>query len=731
MTHAPNPCAADAPPQTHGPTDPGRRAFVAASAAGLVVPFFVTLDPKNAQAAARTRITSDARLGAYIRVDPSNNVTVAIGATEMGQGIFTGLSQLVAEELGLNWSQVRAEHAPITADMPNPYANPLFGWQLTGGSTSMMGWYQPMRKAAAITRDLLIRAAAQTYGGVWTLGLGGTLVQGATTIQFADVAGVAMGLVPASSVAQVATTRVIGQRVPRLDIPAKVTGQAVFGIDVRVPGMVHATVVHCPTLGGTVSALPAAPAGTQLVNLGNAVGIVAADTWTAMRAISTVASTTTWVLPASTASRDSAALETAMTTLVTSTTATPYVAEVVGSPNPQALARKIDVTYSLPFLAHACMEVLNCTASVTPTACEIWAPTQGQQFIIPLAAAITGLPSSAITAHTTYLGGGFGRKIETDYVEQAIRISKAVGKPVKLTWSRTQDFQNDRYRPCARIRVQAGLDATNGIAAMIYRNVSPSINIQHGQTTSQNPEDTGAVAGAVKLPYRMAARQIEYVPLYPMDIPLGYWRSVGESYNTFAVESAIDELAKLAALDPLAYRKTLLAGGDARALGVLTAVETLSKWATAPARGIARGVAFLKGFGSYIALVAEVASVSSKISVKTVHVAIDCGIAVNPDQIEAQLQGGILHGLSTALYSQVRFVAGKPQISNFPQYPMLRLNQAPVINVKIVTSTAAPGGVGETGVPCVAPAVANAWAKLTGVRLRSLPFYPGTVMGGD
>ena len=309
-------------------------------------------------------------------------------------------------------------------------------------------------------------------------------------------------------------------------------------------------------------------------------------------------------------------------------------------------------------------------------------------------------------------------------------VSKAIGKPVKLTWSRTQDFQNDKYRPCALIRVQAGLDVNHNVTALIYRNVSPSINIQRNTQPGNNPEDTGAVAGATGLLYAVPNRRIEFVPNLA-DIPLGYWRSVGESYNTFAVESAIDELALAGKQDPLAFRKYLLTG-NSRALAVLNAVDTLSGWSTTKlSTGNARGIAFLNGFGSLIALVAQISLNSSgQIKVSKMFCAIDCGVAINPDSIEAQIQGGIAHGLSAALWGQVTFANGVPNATNFSNYRVLRMSEMPTVSVKVISSTAAPGGVGETGVPCVAPAIANAYATLTAKRIRTLPFYPGATMGG-
>jgi len=716
-----------------------RRAILGGTGAALVVPFSVQFTgttgataTSGALSTAGAAVTAT-QLGAYLKIDSQNTVTVFVGSTEMGQGIMTGLSQLVAEELMLNWSQVKAEHALASAAMPNPYANPLFHAQVTGGSTSMRGWYLPMRQAAAIARATLLQAANATYGGTWTLKQGGSVTNGVASYPFSSLVAKAATLTPPQSADLATTTNIIGKSAPRVDIPAKVTGAAVFGIDVRIAGMLYGAVAHCPTLGGTVASMPTSASGAiALVNLGDAVGVVASDTWTAMRIANGLASRVKWNLPSSLASRNSADILTTAQTLLSSTAVSPRVYETSGSVDPatalSSAHAKVDATYQLPYLAHACMEVLNCTANVTANSAEVWAPTQGQQFCLPTVQAITGLPTSAITIHTTFLGGGLGRKIEQDYVSQAVMLSKAVGKPVKLTWSRGQDFTNDKYRPCALIRVQAGTDTTGAVTGMIYRNVSPSINIQRNTVAGNNPEDTGAVAGALGLPYNIANRRIEFVP-NPADIPLGYWRSVGESYNTFAVESAIDELALASGREPMAFRKAL-AAGDPRALGVLNAVDTLSGWSTsAPPAGNARGVAFLKGFGSYIAVVAQISVSSGQIRVNKMFCAIDCGIAVNPDAITAQMQGGVVHGLSAALWGQVTFANGVPSVNNFNNYRVMRLSDMPAISVTIVPSTAAPGGVGETGVPCVAPALANAYAKLTGTRVRTLPFYPGATMG--
>ena len=428
---------------------------------------------------------------------------------------------------------------------------------------------------------------------------------------------------------------------------------------------------------------------------------------------------------------DSATLAaTAQTLLTSSSPANLQVFETANSPD--ANLGTVDQTYVAPFLAHACMEVLNCTVSITKntsnavTGVTLWVPTQGQSFIPGTVRSVPGLDKltdSQITVNSTFCGGGFGRKIEQDYVLQAVKLAMAMGKPVKLTWSRPQDFQNDKYRPYAAMRVRMGGDA-GGIKGLVYRNISASIAFQQGA----NPEDTGAVAGAVNLPYAILNRRIEFAPL-PTAIPLGYWRSVGESYNTFAIESAVDEMCVALGQDPILYRMRMLTG-NARATAVLSTLQNSATY-----KGMkpgSRGVAFLRGFNSYIALALEIGlNSSSQIKVTKAHYVIDCGVAVNPDSIEAQMQGGLAHGIYSALYSSVTFANGVPSVQNFSNYRVLTMSGMPAVTVDILegdSATDSPGGIGETGVPCVAPAIANAYYNLTKTRIRTLPFYPGATM---
>ncbi|MEI8177814.1 molybdopterin cofactor-binding domain-containing protein [Aestuariivirga sp.] len=706
----------------------GRRQFLAGAAAAFLMPVTLTLSSRPA-AAATTGV------GAYIRIDDANTVTLITGQTEMGQGIGSGLAQIMAEELMLDWAQVRFEHAPVD---PANYGLPGWGLQLTGGSTSTMMWYTPLRTASAKAAYRLRAAAALTHGGTpdqWSLVIGGKLKHTTYGEQtFASVLGQIGNTADPATVSFAGTNRIVGRPVRRLDLAGKVDGSAIFGADVMLPGMVFASVVHCPIITGTVKSCPTSASGAlAVVNLGNAVGVVATDTWAAMRIASSLQSKVSWSKPSNLKLLDSPTLSKAAQKLQTAAAPANLKSfETAGSPNDKL--GQLDVTYKTPFLAHACMEVLNATASVTRTNgvvtfVELWLPTQGQSFVPATVRSVAGLSSltdAQIKVNSMLCGGGFGRKIEQDYVLQAVKLAVAVGKPVKLTWSRPQDFRNDKYRPCASMRVRMGGDV-NGVRAMVYRNISASISFQQGA----NPEDTGAVAGAVNLPYAIPNKRIEFAPL-PTGVPLGYWRSVGESYNTFAVESAIDELALSLGQDPIDYRLRMLTG-DARASTLLQTLKSSPNYTGMKAGQ--RGVAFLRGFNSYLALALEVAlDSSSRIKVTKAHYVVDCGVVINPDSVEAQMQGGLVHGIYSALYSRVTFAKGVPSVQNFSNYRVLTPRDMPKVTVDILQgdpTTAAPGGIGEAGVPCVAPAIANAYARLTGKRVRELPFHPGMTMSDD
>jgi isoquinoline 1-oxidoreductase subunit beta len=661
-------------------------------------------------------------IGAWVVVAADETVTVYVGSSDMGQGVLTSLPQILADEMRLNWSQVRGATAPAKAG----YGNPMYGGlQLTGGSASVRGYYAAMRTAGAALRELFQQAAATTWGvpvkhckaahGVITLK--GTN----TSLSYGQLAALAATLpLPANPTwLPDKQLKLIGQALPRVDIPAKVNGSAEFGIDVRLPGMVYAAVLHCPKIGGKLQGTPPVPAGAlAVVPLGNAVAVVANSTWEAFKAAERL--NAQWSIPPESALIDTPTIDAQAQELMAHGNA--LVAETSGDVR-AGLARAtrlIDATYGLPYLAHACMEPLCCTASVTSNSCEIWAPTQGQGINVFTIQGITGLSADQISIHTTMLGGGLGRKFEQDFIAQSVKIAKAMGQPVKLTWTREQDFGNDVYRPMTLARVQAGLDANGQVSAVWVRTVSPSIQAQRGNLVGV---DASAVEGSVELPYAFASRQTDWVQ-HPSKVPVGYWRSVGHSINAFVMESAIDELALAGGLDPYQLRRQLLANSP-RALKVLDAAAKLAVWNTPAPAGRARGIAFTHSFGSLSAQVAEVSMDDlGKMRVHAVAVAMDCGMAVNPGIVIQQMQGGIAHGLSAALWGQVPFAAGRATVQNYNRYRVLKMSEMPVVSVKIINSGEALGGIGEPGVPPIAPAIANAWAKLTGQRIRTLPMFP-------
>jgi len=705
-----------------------RRELLISAAGGFLFGFTLPGFSRIADAAVLPQATDGSTaINAWIRIGTDERITILVGSSEMGQGVMSGLPQIVAEELMVDWSRVSAEHAPAGA----AYVNPVYRSQLTGGSMSVRGYYQALRTAGAAVREMLMSAAARQFGISETdcQAMSGMVINKLTgaSISYGKLAPLAAVLpVPTNPVLTPDDSlRLIGKSLTRLDLPAKVNGSAIFGLDVRLPGMVYAAIKHCPVLGGTVAKPPSRPSGTlAVVSLGNAVAVVADNTWKAMRA--TASLSVSWSLPSTARNVDSSVFLSQAQQLMIS--GAPAVAQSVGDVT-TAPGRLLEMSYYVPYLAHACMEVLNCTVNLTADGCEVWAPTQGPGSVVNTVKAITGLDPQRITVHTTFLGGGLGRKIEQDYIAQAVRIAQAIRRPVKLTWSREEDFGHDQYRPMALARVRATLDAGGNVTGWSNRIVSPSIFAQRG-IPLRNGVDGQGVEGAIDLPYAFGSRLVEYVR-HPSPVPVGFWRSVGHSINAFVVESAIDELAAAAGIDPLAFRQRLLAGNP-RVLAVLNAAASLGGWGTPLPGGRARGLALSVSFGSIVAQVAEISQpVVGSLRVHRVACAIDCGRAINPNSVEAQMQGGIAHGLAAALWGQVTFKGGKASARNFSNYRMLRMREMPRIDVQVIQSGAAIGGTGEPGVPPVAPALANAYARLTGQRVRSLPFFPGARMSEE
>ncbi len=738
-----------------------RRKFLGSTAAGLVVAFVLPEVGRMGEAQAAGAATA---VNAWLTVGVDDSVTLTIGSSEMGQGSFSGLAQILAEDLMVNYNRVRLVQGRPTLATPAPVGTSIN----TVGSGVTRNNFWKLRDAAAIAREMLVQAAMQQNGdtarGNYSVS-NGVITHGpsAQTYSFGQVAAAAALLTPPASAPLVpdAQFALIGKSIPRADIPQKVNGSAKYGIDIRLPNMVYAVIKHCPTFGGKLASIPTRPSnviavvptsivagtgrGAEAAGNFNAVAVVGTNTWDTWNAAKRLR--VSWTLPANAASLNSAKFVSDAQALAVS--AAPFVA---GGANPPGTlytversatdanaaiagaARIVDATYVLPYVAHACMEVLNCTVDFVPgVKCEVFAPTQSAKTVLALVVSLTGMPESQVIVHTTYLGGGLGRKAEVDFVSQAVQVAMAVKRPVKLMWPREEDFTHDQYRPMGLMHARAGLTADGTVLGWTYRNVSPSILAQRGSVLGASGDSQG-IEAAKGLPYDFGSRLTEYVT-HPAPIPVGFWRSVGASLNTFGVESMIDEIAAAVGQDPYRYRQAHLT--DARWLAVLDAAATLGKWFSPLPAGRARGIAIGAAFNSIVAEVVEISSVTAtSIRVHSVAVAIDCYLPVNPGSIDAQLVGGVVHGLNATLFGQQTFANGVAQTKNFDHNRMIRLNEMPAVSTTIIAKPATAdrtvpiGGVGELGVPTLAPALMNAYFRLTGKRVRSLPLFPNAVMGG-
>ncbi len=705
-----------------------RREFirtVSAAGSGLVLGFYL---PSGCR---REHSGEPFAPNAWLRIGSDESVTVLVDRAEMGQGVSTSLPMLLAEELEADWATIRMEFAPAAE---RRFGNPLLGgWQATGDSTSVRAAFTPLRQAGAAAREVLITAAALT----WRVERSecraerGAIVHAATQrrLTYGALADRAATLPVPRDVPLKARQdwKIVGTRVKRLDTPSKVDGSAVFGIDVQVPGMLVALVARCPVFGGTLSTYDATetmriPGVRHVARISSGVAVVADGYWPAKRGRDALR--TTWH-EGPNATLSSAAIA---TQLAQSATRPGTVARLGGDPA-RALAgslKRADATYQLPLLAHATMEPMNCTAYVRADGVDIWAPTQLQAGARGLAARelgaeIGGVPLGRVRVHSTFLGGGFGRRFEGDFVREALETSKAVGVPVKVIWSREDDIQHDFYRPASYHQLRGALDLHGRPTAWTHRVVAPSILRRlFGAESVKDGLDREATAGAVGMPYEIPNVLVDFVEA-EIGVPVGYWRSVNDSFNAFAVESFIDELAASSHADPYAFRRGLLSH-EPRYLGALDLAATKAGWGAPIEKGRARGMAVWRAYGSYIAQVAEV-SVGRKSGARVDRVicAVDCGQVVNPDTVEAQMQGGIVYGLSAALTGAITIDEGRVQQSNFHDYPILQMKDMPTIEVYAVPSDAAPGGVGELATPPIAPAVCNAIYAATGRRVRTLP----------
>jgi len=672
-------------------------------------------------------LTTDAPFApnAFLRIDRSGKVVVVNRYIEMGQGTYTSIPMLIAEELEVDVNTVVVEHSPPDDKV---YANPLIGIQMTGGSTAVRGSYVPLRQAGATARTMLITAAAQR----WNVDPSSCRAQSGVVVHEASGRKLAYGeLVDDAAKLPVPETvklkepaefKLIGTRQKRLDSYGKVDGSAKFGIDSRPPGMKFAVVAASPTFGGKLVAVDeakakAVPGVTQVVRLDDAVAIVAAHTWAAKQGLA--AASPTWDAGPN-AKLSTADIVAQLTAAVEKTGA---VARHDGDPE-AAIAQamqKVDAVYEQPFLAHATMEPMNCTVHATKDGCDIWVGTQIPGRSQGAVAKLTGLKPEQIRIHNHLLGGGFGRRLEYDGIVRAVQIAQQVSGPVQVIWTREEDIQHDMYRPYYYDSIRAGLDAQGKPIGWSHRIAGSSIIARYFPTALKNGIDSDAVECSRDPAYDLSAIHVEWFAQEPPDIPTAWWRGVGPTRSTFVVESFIDELASAAKQDPLAYRLALLDKAP-RAGAVLRLAAEQSGWGKPLPAGQGRGIALCTGFGSFIAQVVQV-SVDKNGSVNPTHVwcVVDCGVMVNPDTVEAQMQSGIIFGLSGVLYGEITIKDGRVEQTNFGDYRVLRINETPKIDVHLVKSSEAPGGIGEPGTSCVMPALTNAVFAATGKRIRKLP----------
>ncbi|MFM1925205.1 MAG: Isoquinoline 1-oxidoreductase subunit beta [Pseudomonadota bacterium] len=708
-------------------------------------------------------------LNGWIKIAADGSVVLAMPRSEMGQGVHTALAMLAAEELDVPLSRVRlepagadsiygnvamlvaslpfhpldseGEHKPVKIKMGEWLVGKVareLGINATGGSSSISDLWDPMRMAAATARASLLQAAAQAWKVPVqdiTVSEGVMRHASGTSAHYGQMATAAAGSTPAQVTVKARQDwKLIGQPAQRTDIPAKLTGQAQFGADVRLPGLQFAAVRMCPMLGGSVASLESKsamslPGVSQVVALqafgGGTAGlaVVGQSTWHALQGAKAVE--VQWQAPAD-GTADTQRIQAALLNALNTESGFTFHEQGVPTQAEKAAATRIDALYQAPYLAHATMEPMNCTAQVKDGKVEIWVPTQVPQMARAMAAKVAGVNEDQVTVHVTMLGGGFGRRLEVDFVGQAVQVAMACkGAPVQLIWSREEDMGHDFYRPMHLAKFQASLDEKGVVTSLRIKSAGDAITPRwmaraapHLSGPVDMPDKTTS-EGLFDLPYGFASQHMSHVAT-KSGVPVGFWRSVGHSHNAFFLESFIDELAVATRQDPLAFRLQWLKDAP-RYAAVLQLAADKAGWGQALPPGRARGLALHESFGSITAQVAEVSLEQGEIRVHRVVCAIDCGTVVNPGTVAQQVESSVLYGMSAALFGKIDIVAGVVQQSNFPNYPMVSLKQSPVVETHIVPSTRHPAGVGEPAVPPIAPAVANALFALTGKRQRALP----------
>ena len=715
------------------------KAGLQTGAAALVIGFDI---PRKATAAPSKPAVNP--LKAWLKIDSTGAVTLICARSEMGQGVTTSLPMILADELGVDWKNVRVEHAPV---------DPVYGDQGTGGSGSVKGMWMPLRKAGAAGRQMLITAAAQRWnvspescsakdGAVW---------HGDDKLSYAELVESASRLpVPdfeTVTLKKPEAFQLIGKPVQRIDVPGKTDGSAIFGLDVRVPGMLYAVVARCPVFGGKVKSFDASkaravkgvrdvfeiPAVVEGVHSAGGVAVVADSTYIAMQARKQLQ--IDWDYGPAIA-ESSETLRKQFRKLVDSNMKVvvnqgDVESAISGAPS----AKRIECDYELPFQAHAQMEPLNCTVHIQSDRAEAWAGTQSPDLVHGIIRQLTNLPPEKIQVHTTYMGGAFGRRYQWDFPTEATQIAKRVASPVQLVWSREDDMTHDFYRPASYHRMSGAVDQDGNIIAWRHKQSSTSIAEWFSPKDAPESSELGCTT---QQPYIVKNYKLEYLPAASA-VPRAWWRSVEASVIGFVMESFIDELAHAAGTDPYEFRMQKLGNGrliqdaldpkerplDAeRFKGVLKLAAEKSGWGTPMPQGEGRGIAAHYSFHTYVANVAEVAIVKGQVKVKRIVSAVDVGTPVHPDGIRAQVEGAIVYGLTAALKSQITIDRGRVVQSNFNKFTTLAMNETPRIEVHIVPSTLPPTGIGEPGLPPTAPALMNAIFAATGKRIRRLPLLP-------
>ena len=702
-----------------------RRGFLrvgATTGGGLMLSLSLPFANLDAEAAAADEFAPNA----FVHIESDGKIVLTMPYVEMGQGTYTAIPMLIAEELEVDLKEVRLEHAPPDEKL---YGNPLLGGiQATGNSNAIRAAWEPLRQAGATARTMLVSAAAERWnvdpascraqrGEVVHVSTGRRLSYGELT---ADAARMT---VPKSvELKRPADFKLIGTPAKRLDTPAKVNGTAVYGIDARPPGVRIATLAQSPVFGGRVKSVDDAAAKAvngvhQIVRLDDAIAVVADHMGAAKKGLAAL------VIEWDDGPHAKLNTEQIAAELERATVNPGPIAQNLGDIG-KAMASavtKVEATYQVPFLAHAAMEPMNCTVHVRKDDCEVWVGSQAVARVQAAAAKTAGLPADKVVVHNHLIGGGFGRRLEIDGVIRAVEIAKHVDGPVKVVWTREEDIRHDMYRPYFLDRMIAGLDEKGMPVAWNHRFAGSSILARWAPPWFNGGLDPDTTEGAIDLVYALPNLHVEYLRVEPPGIPTAFWRSVGPSHNVFVTESFMDELAAAAKHDPVSYRLALLDKAP-RAKAVLELAAQKAGWGQPLPEGVGRGVSVQFVFATYMAQIAEVeVSKEGAVRVRRVVCAVDCGTVINPDIVKAQIEGAIIFGTTAALYGEITLKDGRVEQANFDTYQILRMNEAPAVEVHIVQSSEPPGGMGEAGTSAIVPAVANAIFAATGRRLRNLP----------